>query len=207
MKLICFDLDGVIYSTKNAWSEVHKVFKTTKIAKELEEKYLKTNYPKLVDEVVKKLWAGKNAKPYFELLKSFKYNPGVKETIKEIKKKGFKIAIISGAPLDLVRIAQKDLGINYIFGNHLVVENNMISGDFISAHDFHGKGNTLKSLCEKENISLKDVIAIGDGENDISMMKITGKSIAFNSKSKKLKQVCDIVVDSNDLREVLKHIG
>lgn len=205
-KLVCFDMDGVIFRQENSWAKVHEVFSTTHLAKELEERYLKTNYPRLVDEVVKKLWKGKNAKSYFELLKTFKYNPGVKKTVMEIKKKGYKTAIISSAPLDLVRRAQKELGIDYIFGNHLVVKNDVITGDFIPAHDFHGKGNTLKSLCEKEKIPLKKVIAIGDGENDISMMGIVGKSIAFNSRSQKLKEICDVVIESNDLREVLKHI-
>src|SRR3989344_1617015 len=106
-KLICFDMDGVIFRDVNFWLELHKVFGTLEQGKILTQKYLHTNYDKLVEEVVVKLWKGKNAKPYYNLVNQLEYLPGVKRVFKEIKKKGILTAIISASSIDVARRAQK----------------------------------------------------------------------------------------------------
>ncbi len=204
--LICFDMDGVIFSHSNTWKKIHELFGTLDKGARLEKKYLKTDYPRLVDEVVNKLWKGRYAKPYYEMIKKLEYNPSAKELFKYLKKKGIKTAIISSGPVDLVRRAQKELGIDYAVGNELVIKDNVVTGEFKAAHDWHGKGATLKDLCKKEGIDLKDVVVVGDDSNDVSMMKIAGLSISFNSISEELDKIADITIKGNDLREILKHV-
>ena len=85
-KLICFDMDGVIFEHKNFWLELHKALGTLEEGKKLTEKHLHTNYAKLVEEVVHKLWKRKDAAPYYHLIKSISYLPGVKEVFSEINK-------------------------------------------------------------------------------------------------------------------------
>ena len=79
-KLVCFDMDGVIFKDINFWMELHKKFGTLEQGIELTKKYLHTNYDRLVEEVVVKLWKGKDAKPYYDLVNSIEYLPGVRET-------------------------------------------------------------------------------------------------------------------------------
>ncbi len=205
-KLIVFDLDGVIFKDRNFWRLMHKAYDTEKEGIAHEEKYLKTNYQKLVDEVIGRLWKGKPADKYLELLQSASYNPGVKETIAAIKKKGLKTAIISSSALGLVKRAQQELGIDYAFGNDLVIKDNKISGEFVPAHDFHGKGITLQHLCKDLGISPKEAIAVGDGDNDVPKFKVAGFSIAFNAYDPELKRIADAVVESDDLRDILPYI-
>ena len=52
MKLVIFDLDGVIFDHLNFWDEIVKIYKTEKEINPLIKKYLHTNYPKLVDKLV-----------------------------------------------------------------------------------------------------------------------------------------------------------
>ena len=63
-------MDGVLFKEVNFWMELHKVFGTLTEWKILTSKYLNSNYEKLVHEVVVKLWKGKNAKLYFDLVNS-----------------------------------------------------------------------------------------------------------------------------------------
>lgn len=79
-KLICFDMDGVIFQKENFWMEVHEAFGTLEKGKELTKKYLHADYDKLVEEVVVKLWKGKDAEPYYRLVKSLKYIQGAKKS-------------------------------------------------------------------------------------------------------------------------------
>ncbi|GIS14840.1 MAG: hypothetical protein CM15mP117_02720 [Alphaproteobacteria bacterium] len=46
----------------------------------------------------------------------------------------------------------------------------------------HSKLQTLTHLCNKQNISVKDAAAIGDGANDLEMLKVAGLGVAFNGK-------------------------
>lgn len=68
------------------------------------------------------------------------------------------------------------------------------------------KGNGLKYLCNKLNISSKDVIAIGDNENDISMIQYAGLGVAMGNGVEKAKSVSDIIAETNDEDGVAKII-
>ena len=68
------------------------------------------------------------------------------------------------------------------------------------------KGNGLKHLCGKLNLSPKDVIAIGDNENDISMIEYAGLGVAMGNGVEKTKDASDLVTSTNDEDGVAKVI-
>ena len=201
-------MDGVIFKDVNFWMELHKVFGTLEEGKELTKKYLHTDYNKLVEEVVIKLWKGKDSKPYYELVNSLKYLPGVKNLFKKIKNKDYITTIISASSIDVARRAQKDLGIDHIYANELVIRNGKVSGEFIwpigAGKD--KKAQIIKHLCQDLDINLKEVIYVGDSDADIEAFKIVGKSIAFNSSSEDLKKVANFVVNTNNLLDIIEYL-
>ncbi len=207
-KLIGFDMDGVIFRNINFWMELHKRFGTLEQGIELTKKYLHTNYNKLVEEVVMKLWHGKDAEAYYELINSVEYLPGVKETFAHIKKRGYITAIISGSSIDLARRVQRDYGINHIFANELVIRNGKVAGEFIwpVGNGKKFKAKMIQELCSHIGISPKEVIYIGDSDIDIEAFKEVGLSIAFNSASQKLKKVATYIVESDNLTDIIKYI-
>ena len=205
-KLIIFDMDGVVFKNISFWVKLHKAYGTLKEGKVLTEKYVKTNYAKLVDEVVGKLWKGRPAKPYYDLTKKLKYTKGAKQTFRELKKMNYKTAIISSGPNDLALRAKKDLNIDYIFTNYLIIKNNKISGEFKWPVGDARKQVILRNLAEKLNVDLKDVIVIVHGDNDIRMAKTAGFAIAFNPTSEKLLKYCSKTIRENNLTAILKPI-
>lgn len=207
-KLLCLDMDGVIFKDVNFWMELHKSFGTFEEGKILTEKYLNTNYSKLVEEVVVNLWKGKDSKPYFDLVNSLEYLPGVVELFNFIKNQDFITAIISASSIDCARRVQKEFGVDHVFANELIIKNGEVSGEFVWPI---GAGNKKKAeiishLCKDLGISLNECIYIGDSDQDIEAFKVVGLSIAFNSSSNGLKKVAKIVVESNNLADVLEHI-
>ena len=207
-KLICFDMDGVIFEERNFWVELHKRFGTFEEGKRATEKHLYKDYDKLVQEVVVKLWKGKDAKPYYDLIGSYKYLPGVKETFEAIKKKEIPIAIISASSIDLVKRVQKDFGVDFIFGNQLVIKDNKVTGEFVwpIGAGKEKKAKIILDLCSKLNISTKECVYIGDSREDIEAFKEVGLAIAFNSESEELNKVATYVVNSKKLSDVLEFI-
>ncbi|WXR61634.1 Cof-type HAD-IIB family hydrolase [Peptostreptococcaceae bacterium AGR-M142] len=76
------------------------------------------------------------------------------------------------------------------------------------------KGNALELLCEKLNIKLNEVIALGDNENDLSMLNIAGLSVGMGNADEYIKQKVDFVTLNNDedgvayaLKEILDEEG
>ena len=59
------------------------------------------------------------------------------------------------------------------------------------------KGNAISGLCKFLKIDIKDVIAIGDGLNDISMIKMAGLGVAMENSNPEVKAVADIVTSTN----------
>ena len=201
-------MDGVIFKPKDFWMELHQKFGTLEQGKILTKKYLHTDYNKLVEEVVHKLWKGKDAKPYYELVNSLEYLPGVKKTFDYVKKKGLITAIVSASSIDVARRVQKDFGIDHIFANELVIKDGKIAGEFIwpLGAGKEKKAEIIKNLCNNLDISTKECIYVGDEKIDIEAFKEVGLSIAFNSKSDELKKVATHLVDSNNLSDIIHYL-
>lgn len=68
------------------------------------------------------------------------------------------------------------------------------------------KGEGLKELCNKLKIDPNEVIAIGDNENDLSMIKFAGLGVAMGNGNEYIKKQADYIADSNDEDGVAKII-
>ena len=207
-KLICFDMDGVIFKDVNFWLELHKRFGTLEQGIKLTEKYLHSDYARLVEEVVVKLWKGRNAKPYFNLVNSIEYLAGVREVFAYVKRKGLISAIISASSIDVARRVQRDFQVEHIFANELIIINGKVSGEFVwpIGAGKEKKSEIIRDLCKDLGISPSEAIYVGDSDTDIEAFREVGLSIAFNSKSEELKKAASYVVDSDNLEDILKHL-
>jgi len=108
---------------------------------------------------------------------------GAEELISTLKKLGYKTAILSGGFEYFGRKIQQHLGIDYLFANQLEIENGAVTGRVTgTVVDGQRKAQLLRELAVKENISLEQVVAVGDGANDLPMLSIAGLGIAFRAK-------------------------
>lgn len=207
-RLICFDMDGVIFRERNFWMSLHKAYGTLEQGKVLTEKYLYSDYATLVREVVLNLWKGKSESVYLNEVNKYEYLPGVRKTFDFIKKKGFLVAIISASSVDVARRVQIDFGVDFIFGNKLVFKDGVATGEFDwpvgSGND--AKARIVKNLCSSLNIDLKNVIYVGDGKNDVEAFREVGTSIAFNCDYVPLREIATHIVDSDDLSNILSFL-
>jgi len=201
-------MDGVIFKDINFWMELHNKFGTLDEGIELTKKYLHTDYDRLVEEVVVKLWKGKDAKNYFNLVNSIEYLPGVSKVFDYVKNQDLMTAIISASSTDVAKRVQHDYGIDHIFANELVIRDGKVAGEFIwpIGAGKSKKAEIIRHLCSDLGISSKDVVYIGDSDTDIEAFQEVGLSIAFNSESEELKKVANYVVESNDLADVLPYL-
>lgn len=96
---------------------------------------------------------------------------------------GYKTAILSGGFSYFGEVLQKKLGIDYLFANELEISEGKLTGIVKEPIvDAECKARLLEQLAVKENISLEQTIAVGDGANDLAMLGIAGLGIAFHAK-------------------------
>jgi len=60
------------------------------------------------------------------------------------------------------------------------------------------KGSAVKLLCERLGINSDEVMAIGDNENDLSMIKFAGVGVAMGNAEDMVKEQADFITSSND---------
>ena len=69
------------------------------------------------------------------------------------------------------------------------------------------KGNAVKAVCEYFEIKTEEIVTIGDGENDLSMLGLTPNSVAMGNSLPEIKEKANYVTASNDEDGVAKVLG
>ena len=133
--------------------------------------------------------------------------PGAEELIQVLKKLGYKTALISGGFTYVAERLKNRLGIDYVYANHLEVSDGALTGDVIPPIvNAQRKADLLDVIAQQEKIELGQVIAIGDGANDLLMLEKAGLGIAFNAKAT-VRAKADLSISQKDLRSILYLLG
>ena len=118
-----------------------------------------------------------------EIAENLPVTEGAARLISHLHHFGYKIAILSGGFTYFANYLKEKLGIDYVYANQLDFKNGKLSGkvkgDII---DGQMKAKLLVKLAAEEGISTEQVIAVGDGANDLPMLAIAGLGIAFHAK-------------------------
>jgi phosphoserine phosphatase len=108
---------------------------------------------------------------------------GAQRLVATLKSLGYKIAILSGGFSFFGRLLQERLGIDHLYANELRIEDGVVTGEVAGdIVDGPRKADLLREIARKEGISLEQVIAVGDGANDLPMLNLAGLGIAFHAK-------------------------
>ena len=213
-KLVCFDVDGTLIDDVTfSWQIFHDYFQADSHKREdARSKFFngQITYKEWAEHDIN-LWREGNAKKddFLKAMDGLHLMKGAMETLQELKKHGMKLAIISGS----LNVVLEKFIPNYneffddIFLSRIYFDKDgNIEKVEATEFDMDAKAVALKNIAEREGISLKECVFVGDYLNDMKIIREAGLGIAFNCRYDELKKVADVVIDKKDLREVLKYI-
>ena len=108
---------------------------------------------------------------------------GAERLFAELKRLGYKTAILSGGFTYFARQVQARLGIDYVYANELEIVDGKLTGRAVEPIvDAQRKADLLQELASREGLTLAQTIAVGDGANDLPMLALAGLGVAFRAK-------------------------
>ncbi len=206
-RLICFDMDSTLIQTEvidelarraGVGDQVSAITASAMRGEiDFRQSFLKRiSLLKGLDESVMK-----------EIAENLPITDGAERLFKTLKRYGYRTAILSGGFTYFGNYLKNKLDIDYVFANELEIVNGKLTGNNVGdIVDGARKAEILKLLAFKEDIHLEQVIAVGDGANDLPMLQLAGLGIAFHAKPK-VKESAMHSISAGGLDSILYFLG
>ncbi len=118
-----------------------------------------------------------------------RFSPGAPELIAAARANGWKTLLVSGGFVQFTGHVQRALGIYVACANHIGIRDGRLTGEVSGPPenggaivDAAGKATALQRLCATIGCDTRQAIAVGDGANDLQMMRLAGLSVAYRAK-------------------------
>lgn len=130
---------------------------------------------------------------------------GAEELISTLHSLGVKVGIVSGGFEEVIAPLADELKLDFFRANRLAIDNGVLTGE-VSGRIIgrHEKAEALRDFAKDSGVDISQTVAVGDGANDIEMIKSAGLGIAFCAKAV-LRSEASVAIDVRDLRQVLHY--
>jgi HAD superfamily hydrolase (TIGR01490 family) len=198
-KVAIFDIDGTIFRSSLLIEITEALIESGAFKATVKKVYAKAhqNWLNRKDTYDKYIWAvikafegnikGVDYKDFMKISKkiidakkdqTYQYT---RDLVKELQGNGYFLLAISNSPKVLVDVFASQLGFDKSYGRmYEVDEKGKFTGKTLHSEIIGDKSKILQSALEKENLTLRSSIAVGDTEADIPMFKMVEKPICFN---------------------------
>ena len=206
-RLVCFDMDSTLIQTE-VIDELAIRAGVGKQVKEITARAMRgeIDFKESFRERVA-LLKGLDESVLKEIAENLPITEGAERLLRTLKQYGYRTAILSGGFTYFGNYLKHKLGIDYVFANELEIKEGKLTGRHLhEIVDGKRKAELLELLAFKEDIHLEQVIAVGDGANDLPMLEKAGMGIAFHAKPK-VKASAQHAISVNGLDTILYLLG
>ena len=134
------------------------------------------------------------------------FSKNAQEFVKILQKHDIEVGLVSGGFIPIVERLAKDLGISLFAANQLEIRDGHLTGNLVGPIIRREvKKETLVRWADELEVPIERTIAIGDGANDLAMLKRAGIGIGFCAKAI-VKEEIPLQIEERDFSRVLKMI-
>lgn len=209
-KLAVFDLDNTIFIGRF----IDKVAEKHHFKKELLDIVTTNQESFLITKLVARLLRGLNVSRLIHVIEEIPLVPDAGEVVAELRNRGYIVGIISDGYEFVAQHVANKIGVDFVIANELEFSSSVATGEvkvpsyFAKTaqsrcqHNFC-KSNVMFHLSEKYGIPVENIIAVGDSEYDVCMVKFAGIGVAFCSGHQVLNMVADKIIETRSLKPIL----
>lgn len=206
-RLIVFDMDSTLIQAE-VIDEMAEIAGVGKQVKEITEKAMNGEID-FNESLIQRVQAlkGLDKKNLYKILDRLPLTDGVEDFLRTVKRLGYKTAVISGGFTFFTEALKEKLNFDYAFANELEIKDDQLTGRVIGTIvNADQKALLVKLIAQQENISLEQVVAIGDGANDLEMLSTAGLGIAFHAKDT-VRKKADQRMSHGPMTSILYFLG
>ena len=198
-KVAILDIDGTIFRSSLLIELVEELIKENVFPKETEQIYQKEfdawlnrkdTYEKYITAVVEAFVKNIKGVPYKDFMrvaetvvsgKKDRVYRYTRDLVKELKDKNYYLLAISQSPKGILDEFCDELGFDKVYGRFYELgPEDRFTGEIVDSHLIMNKANIVHRVMEKENLTLKGSIGVGDTEGDIPVLEMVDNPICFN---------------------------
>jgi len=209
-KMILLDMDDTILLERFIYKAVEKFG----LQSQFNDILTKNHEPYIITKLIANLLKNISSGEIIGVADSIKIVPDLIEVVTELKSRGYMVCIVSDSYDVVANYIKNKIGADIALAYELEVKNNRVTGEVRIPSYFirndkslcnHAicKSNALIYLAEKYGIKLSDIIAVGDSENDICMIKQAGIGVAFCSDNNLLNAFADKIIKKKSFKQLL----
>lgn len=208
IKIIVFDLDGVLYDGQSA---AFHLARQVGLGQKYQDLFMRIAREQLSFQQSVRLgaeiWKGVEfGGKYKQLVFELPLMEGAEETLDVLKTTGYQVGCISsGVSQFFMEPLAERLNLDFAYSNILGTSDGKHSGVVEYAMGGPQKAETALRILEKRNLSTKNLASIGDGTNDIDLFGVSAFSIAFNPENEEVSEAATIAVHSKNLESILEY--
>lgn len=209
-KIAIFDMDNTFLRA----SFIHSAAERFGFRAELLDIVSGQSNPFIRTKQIARLLKGKDISELLKLTDEIPVTSGNEALIDALRENGFLIGIVSDSYSCITNHLKNKFNLDFSLANELEFSKSIATGevkvpsfflshtDSICNHDYC-KSHALVHICKKMQVAISDTLAIGDGENDICMIRKSGVGIAFCSSNGVLNAVADYRIKTPDFQLII----
>ncbi|WP_143304456.1 HAD-IB family phosphatase [Chitinophaga vietnamensis] len=205
-KMVIFNLDHAVFTQDYLqWAAI-----AFDEEEHLQQILASTNDPVARIQQSAELFADRNLAEMLEVADAIPLVPGIREVVQELKKRGYACGLITDGYGFVARHIKNKLGMDFVFANKLHLVNSVATGEVTIAEyflngDTYCKSNTYPHITEQYQINAQNIIYVGDGKHDTSLITKAGIGVAFCPQYQRayVEKVADKIITGLSLAPLL----
>lgn len=209
--LICFDVDGTLVRHPSGlviWEVLNLKYGGSKDVNRFRYQMYcegRLSYERWVQlDVSSWIENGATETDIVEAVREFSLFDGARETVHELKRRGYALGVISGTLNVVLDTLFPDHPFDEVYTNKIFFDGGgRLAGWEATRFDSHGKPEALRDMARRRDLPLSRTAFVGDGENDVPLLGVVGYFAAFRPRSRELVERADVVLQEDELPRLL----
>ena len=210
-RLALFDMDGTLLNGRFIVELARRTHREEKLDKFLDRFDLT---PEFRTRAIARIFKGIPAEKFIQTAKEIPLVAGAVAAIVGLRKLGYRVGIITDSYHVAAETVRRRVFADFVLSNVIEFHRGKATGKITMAPTMRGdktgpraydKLHALRFLKKRMEITTKQILAVGDGENDIGMLRAAGMSVAFQPKNDRVRKAAKKVIRGS-LDQVLQFV-